>query len=97
MPRPFTLCQVEYSLKNDYNSIKGYANNKICKIHKPYIFFMLDHILDMPYEYLLKTIRFANEGAKPYSFLIISFRLVNKLLMVVITKMDNLFFQACYA
>ena len=61
------------------------------------IFSMLDHILDMPYEYLLNTIRFANEGAKPYSFLIISFRLVNKLLMVIITKMDNFFFQVCYA
>ena len=97
MPRPFTLCKVEYTLKNGYNSIKGYANNKICKIHKPYIFFMLDHILNMPYEYLLKTIRFANKGANTYSFLIISFRLVKKLLMVVITKMDNFFFQVCYA
>ena len=51
----------------------------------------------MPYEYLLKTIRFANEGAKPYSFLIISFRLVNKILMVLITKMVSFFFEVCYA
>ena len=82
-----------YSSKNDCNSIKGYAHIKMYKICKPYscqeISFYARSYLHYAIWVLLKK-KLLSLQIRVLS-LIVSFGLVIRLLMILITKMDNIF------